>query len=493
MSMKKRLLGFLLALSILAAMLPAFATEQEEGGAIAVETEQEEGGAIAVETVIRHNEVRFDVSYSIENMPDLAPRLRAVRPGQQLVSGKFYDQLDERSQYVYNTLYETYKNGPIEETKIPLPGLRIEYECGSWHLENKTDEEGNVLTDKNGNPIQKLVYDDPDDQAKYEATLNFLQGAVLPAFLALRADHPERSWISVNNYFHYTYNLHLSSNSAAIDSFFDYQTSTNVGNAADMEGYVDFALNELRTANSGFDSADDYQKLKWIHDYLCNNITYDHDNVDNLLYQSAYSTLSTAISAPRPTVCAGYAKAFKVLCDNIGVDCILVQGKANGGSLDVLPEAHLWNYVKLDGAWYAVDLTWDDSGNRNRDIYFLVGSGEYINNGKNEYFGTRHFPCGNWFSDAAVGGEFSYPALSQTHYKYNPITAGDINADGKADIDDLKILLQFLTGSADAAYSKDIIIKRAKLSRTDVDASFALEYCKKYLNAARSGSSSMMP
>lgn len=489
MSMKKRLLGFLLALSILAAMLPAFATEQEEGG------------AIAVETVISHNEVRFDVSYSIENMPDLAPRLRAVRPGQHLVSGKFYDQLDERSQYVYNTLYEKYKNGPIEETKIPLPDLRID--CGTAYLD--------ITVGEDGKPINNWVYEDPSKLLTDDEIIKSLQDTIQPAFLALRADHPEMSWISVNmSVGGYTRQWMKPVNANAegnplpdvdgkyrcrifIDFFLDYETSTNVGNAVDMEGYVDFALNELRTANSGFDSADDYQKLKWIHDYLCNNITYDHDNADNLLYQSAYSTLSTAISAPRPTVCAGYAKAFKVLCDNIGVECILVQGKANGGDLSDSFEEHLWNYVKLDGAWYAVDLTWDDSGDGNRDIYFLVGSGEYINNGKNEYFGTRHLPCGNWFSDAAVGGEFSYPALSQTHYRYNPITAGDINADGKADIDDLKILLQFLTGSADAVYSKDIIIKRAKLSRADVDASFALEYCEKYLNAARSGSSSMMP
>lgn len=50
-------------------------------------------------------------------------------------------------------------------------------------------------------------------------------------------------------------------------------------------------------------------------------------------------------------VCQGYALAFKVLMDRAGIDCCYVNSKAI---------SHGWNMVQLDGAWYHVDVTWDD-------------------------------------------------------------------------------------------------------------------------------------
>ena len=38
-------------------------------------------------------------------------------------------------------------------------------------------------------------------------------------------------------------------------------------------------------------------------------------------------------------VCEGYARAFKVLCDNAGVECAIISGISGG--------AHMWNAVKL--------------------------------------------------------------------------------------------------------------------------------------------------
>ena len=75
---------------------------------------------------------------------------------------------------------------------------------------------------------------------------------------------------------------------------------------------------------------------------------------------------------------------MKVLCDKAEIPCVLVSGMAKN-SLDGTGEAHMWNYVQLDGKWYGVDVTWNDptggtgavSGYENED-WLLLGSNTVV-------------------------------------------------------------------------------------------------------------------
>lgn len=96
---------------------------------------------------------------------------------------------------------------------------------------------------------------------------------------------------------------------------------------------------------------------------------------------------STGIEGP---VCEGYSRAFKVLCDELGIPCVLNEGYARSSASDV-PEAHMWNYVQLDGSWYAVDVTWNDPvlaskpdaaiSSKEREKWLLLGSDSQISDG----------------------------------------------------------------------------------------------------------------
>lgn len=99
----------------------------------------------------------------------------------------------------------------------------------------------------------------------------------------------------------------------------------------------------------------DFEKVKAIHDLICANTTYNYDvltergTVDsiseqNTMTQSAYSTFCMG-----STVCAGYAQAFEILCNGVGVDAIVVTSSD-----------HEWNKVRMEDSWYNVDCTWDD-------------------------------------------------------------------------------------------------------------------------------------
>ena len=148
------------------------------------------------------------------------------------------------------------------------------------------------------------------------------------------------------------------------------------------------------------------EKIKAVHDFLVKNTTYDynyysrpdsHDQLHNILYNQI-------------GVCQGYAVAFYVFMNELGIPCTLMLGDAldNGTSI-----GHAWNAVKLDGYWYFVDVTWDDP--------IIRGGGTLSNKSKYKYFlkgqttiNKDHTPSGQFTTNGKI---FNYPTLSKVDYK----------------------------------------------------------------------------
>ena len=117
----------------------------------------------------------------------------------------------------------------------------------------------------------------------------------------------------------------------------------------------------------------DFDKAKAIHDYLIINVDYDYQNyLNDTIPRESYTALGALKN--KYAVCAGYATAYKLLCDKAELECIYVVGDTPRGS-------HAWNQVKVDGKWYNVDTTWDDPVSTdkkfddhkfNRYSYFLI-------------------------------------------------------------------------------------------------------------------------
>ena len=79
---------------------------------------------------------------------------------------------------------------------------------------------------------------------------------------------------------------------------------------------------------------------------------------DMRILRSAYGALVEG-----STVCTGYAKAYKAICDAMGLECMMI----NGFQDDV---GHAWNMVTLDGATYYVDCTYGDTGGGSKYCLF---------------------------------------------------------------------------------------------------------------------------
>ena len=95
----------------------------------------------------------------------------------------------------------------------------------------------------------------------------------------------------------------------------------------------------------------DYEKVLALHDCLVKNVKYEYGSHS----ETSHSALGGLLK--RKTMCEGFAKAFKLLCDKANIDCIIVSGTASReGKAN---ERHAWNIVKLCGNCYHVDVTWD--------------------------------------------------------------------------------------------------------------------------------------
>ena len=103
--------------------------------------------------------------------------------------------------------------------------------------------------------------------------------------------------------------------------------------------------------------AGEYEKIKYIYEYLFRHIDYVEDAEDN---QNIYSALVNEES-----VCAGYAKANQYLLNRLGIYCTYVTGTSQN---EDGKEAHAWNIVHLDGKYYYVDVTWADPVRHGEDI-----------------------------------------------------------------------------------------------------------------------------
>lgn len=130
------------------------------------------------------------------------------------------------------------------------------------------------------------------------------------------------------------------------------------------------ALNVLRNINNS-DNLTDLQKVTNIYRYITGEIVYDYAIYAYMEAKNDYSIKSFGNFSSfylegvfydfglseHYAVCDGLSKAFSIMCNIEGIDCIKINGAVGDGN-------HAWNSVylnegDLDG-WYYVDCTWGE-------------------------------------------------------------------------------------------------------------------------------------
>ena len=268
----------------------------------------------------------------------------------------------------------------------------------------------------------EAVVEDGSFQRKgesYVQATNDVKTAIQAASDAFSYDYPQAFWFRGSNYGYRVSCVRDGSSSTGYRGTFKNFTfkpanreisenaHTRMGDF--MDG-VQSAVAELNEQTVGMDME---QKIKRIHDYICQRVTYRNDNT---LW--VHSAASLFLDADPAFVCEGYAKSMKIFCYYMGINCACVSGTARGTSSGT-PGAHMWNYVQMDdGNWYLVDATWDDVGTPPSSRYLLVGRstmGQYITIGEERVEYTSFSTT----SAETVGPVFILPVLAEESYADN--------------------------------------------------------------------------
>lgn len=192
-----------------------------------------------------------------------------------------------------------------------------------------------------------------DQQEAYRAMLGGLE-AISPEFpvprlggrelsdlfFRLRLDHPG---IFYAEGFHYRY----GEDSGWVRFMPEYMFEKK--KIRDMKQALEARINRLvrEAGNLGQE-----EKEAYIHGFICSDVTYDK-------LKKPYSHEIIGPLQQGVGVCEGIAKTVKILCDRMGIECIIAISEAN--PKEGVRYRHGWNLVRLKNAWYHLDATFDNS------------------------------------------------------------------------------------------------------------------------------------
>ena len=283
----------------------------------------------------------------------------------------YYNQLDENAKIIYSALENNKENMRSGTYKIDF-----------------------------GTQFNSLL-----KQSDGEAKLNV---AFQSAWNAFTYDYPEIFYIDITK-------LILTTKTTSIGSFSTHRVELANGenstyyaegilSKSDLIYKEEYAKKIRDKIVNNLKGYSNYEQIKYVHNWLIDNLEYDTTYKQTDIH-NVYGALVN-----RKVVCEGYARAFKYILDGLNIENILVSGTATNSNNST--ESHAWNYVKLDGKWYAIDVTWDDpiikGGGRLTDKLryqnFLKGKDEFLSN---------HIEDG-YLSENSI--KFIFPELNSKNY-----------------------------------------------------------------------------
>lgn len=232
---------------------------------------------------------------------------------------------------------------------------------------------------------------EPSEDEK-NATSKRLSSWLDSALYAAWLDAPMLFWLETGDY---SYSYLMEADARGV-----YAVKTVTLDIALRQGYEELAPSWATQLNAKLDvlslGADDpIETVRNIDRYLCDSITYEQ----NVHQATVFGALVEGVC-----VCEGYAHAFALLCAEYGITCACIVGN---GVTDGESEGHMWNAVLIDGVWYAVDVTWNDS--TQSEAYLLTGA-QTVAHG--DTFAASHLAT----PGRGNSKTFALPSLSATEY-----------------------------------------------------------------------------
>lgn len=159
---------------------------------------------------------------------------------------------------------------------------------------------------------------------------------------------------------------------------------------------INAAVNKaLKNINDGMS---DVEKAMVLHDYIIYNTSYTNSRSDKNRVNEA------GVFIDNKANCQGYSVAYGILLKKAGINVRYIVSEEMG---------HMWNLVRIDNAWYNVDVTWDDPV----DTY----------SGNDQYGCVMH----NYFLGSTnsfkAGGHYGFSAKQASSVKYDKMYWKDVS------------------------------------------------------------------
>lgn len=148
----------------------------------------------------------------------------------------------------------------------------------------------------------------------------------------------------------------------------------------------------------------EYEMEKALHDMIATQVVYTTGATNA---HNAYGAIVEGVA-----VCEGYAESLQYLLQRVGIQSVEVLGYGITDPATGAGENHAWNIVRIDGAYYCVDLTWDDHGEENFLSYAYFNQNDATFNADHKAWVMGYENGANW------DGGFEFPACTSTAANY---------------------------------------------------------------------------
>lgn len=297
--------------------------------------------------------------------------IQIIAIGETSVNSFYYNQLDQYGKIIYDAIKNNKEN-------MKTGTYRIDFER----------QFNDLLHEENGEQILNTAFQSAWNAYTYDNMDVF--------YIDVEKLTLTTTTTSIGSFSTYTVELSNGENASYLDDNFNSQSIIN-NQLLSLEAMRSEICRQLQNYST-------IDKIRQVHNWLIENVEYDVD----LSTDEPYSIIGALTEGE--AVCEGYARSFKYIMDGLGVPCVLISGI--GTNSDGETESHAWNYVQIEGKWYAIDVTWDDP--------IIIGNGylteelqyRHFLKGSRTFFGT-HTEDGYITSN---GMEFDFPELSEIDY-----------------------------------------------------------------------------
>ena len=287
-----------------------------------------------------------------------------------LVAGCFLFGTEKGSEFLENIM-GTEMGQTLQDSASDLPGTLKDAQSAAEDLykevtesRNGTETDGSegVITDvtSDGTAVYDALY---AALAAYQTsvTLDFDVSEVNMDHLSdiyrqMLEDHPELFWLTGGVSWNGLSYINRSTYTFTPMMEAEADVSMLPQMQAEMDAQVDAIIADAAQQDSTYNMA-----LR-VHDILVRTCEYDSDaaariSEDEYTTDTNFSVSAYGALVNHRAVCSGYAKAYQLILNRMGIPCGYVSGAATNENGTV---GHAWNSLVIDGQTYYVDVTWDD-------------------------------------------------------------------------------------------------------------------------------------